>query len=365
VSLSGYSYYRTLTIDHTKCGGSDSSSFPVLISGTYTWFKTVGNSGHVQSSSGYDIVFSTDQSTVLNFERVSWSASTGVVEFYVNVATVSHSSNTVLYVYYGNAAITTDQQNASSTWNSNYKNVYHFQESTGTTNADSTSNAITATKQSAGHPASVAGQIGNAVSFNGTTDYETATAMTTGDKTVECWLNMSTWAYDGGGVAQRIVFCNIDGTNSYQVSQINNSGANGNFNNFLWQVSDSANTYLICGNSNLSTSTWYYVVGVFTASSHTAVLYVNATSTSGGGASTYGIASSGSTFFGKRQDSTGFFSGTMDEVRISNAVRSADWITTTYNNQNSPSTFYTVGSEQNNGGVVHLRISDGYGGVFT
>ena len=40
------------------------------------------------------------------------------------------------------------------------------------------------------------------------------------------------------------------------------------------------------------------------------------------------------------------FDGKIDEVRISSVVRSSGYITTTYNNINSPSTFYSVGSEQ-------------------
>jgi RHS repeat-associated protein len=39
-----------------------------------------------------------------------------------------------------------------------------------------------------------------------------------------------------------------------------------------------------------------------------------------------------------------YFNGTIDEVRTSKIARSADWIKTEYNNQNSPSTFYTVSS---------------------
>ena len=38
--------------------------------------------------------------------------------------------------------------------------------------------------------------------------------------------------------------------------------------------------------------------------------------------------------------------GIVDEVRISNIARSADWVKTEFNNQNSPGTFYTIGSEQ-------------------
>lgn len=41
-----------------------------------------------------------------------------------------------------------------------------------------------------------------------------------------------------------------------------------------------------------------------------------------------------------------FFDGTIDEVRISNVARSENWINTSFNNQNDPSTFYSVGSQE-------------------
>jgi hypothetical protein len=37
--------------------------------------------------------------------------------------------------------------------------------------------------------------------------------------------------------------------------------------------------------------------------------------------------------------------GAIDEVHISNVALSNDWIKTEYNNQNSPGTFYTIGSQ--------------------
>jgi len=41
------------------------------------------------------------------------------------------------------------------------------------------------------------------------------------------------------------------------------------------------------------------------------------------------------------------FNGVIDEVRVSNVARSLEWIGTEYNNQNSPSTFYTIGNGEN------------------
>jgi hypothetical protein len=49
---------------------------------------------------------------------------------------------------------------------------------------------------------------------------------------------------------------------------------------------------------------------------------------------------------GAYQDTNFKVNGTMDEIRISGVVRSADWIATEYNNQFSPATFYTVGAQQ-------------------
>jgi hypothetical protein len=35
----------------------------------------------------------------------------------------------------------------------------------------------------------------------------------------------------------------------------------------------------------------------------------------------------------------------VDEARVSNIARSADWISAEYNNQSSPNTFYTLGAQ--------------------
>ena len=40
-----------------------------------------------------------------------------------------------------------------------------------------------------------------------------------------------------------------------------------------------------------------------------------------------------------------YFDGKVDEVQISQSVRSADWLTSEFNNQKPSSTFVSVGSE--------------------
>ena len=77
-------------------------------------------------------------------------------------------------------------------------------------------------------------------------------------------------------------------------------------------------------------------------------LYVNgslvftSTNTQATNATTHGA------YLGATEDSTGaifrYALVQLDEVRLSNTVRSADWIATEYNNQSSPATFYVISS---------------------
>src|SRR3974390_969201 len=104
----GYANRRAVTIDHTKVPNSDQSNFPVLFSGTYPYLATTSNGGGVTNANGYDIVFTSDAggSSALAFERESYNASTGAVSFWVKIPTVSHTSDTVFYVFYGNSSVT-------------------------------------------------------------------------------------------------------------------------------------------------------------------------------------------------------------------------------------------------------------------
>jgi hypothetical protein len=74
------------------------------------------------------IIFTSDASgtSILPFERETYNASTGAVNFWVNVPTVSHLSDTVSYMFYGKSSVTTDQSNKIGVWDSSFKGVWHF-----------------------------------------------------------------------------------------------------------------------------------------------------------------------------------------------------------------------------------------------
>jgi hypothetical protein len=139
---SGYSYSRSITINHTKVPNTDQTNFPVLIAGTYSYLATTGNGGNVTNSNGYDIIFTSDAAgaNMLAFERQSYNASTGAVTFWVKVPTLSHTTDTVIYLFYGNSSVTTDQSNKTAVWDSNYLGVWHMSNGVTLNGNDSTAN---------------------------------------------------------------------------------------------------------------------------------------------------------------------------------------------------------------------------------
>ena len=88
------------------------------------------------------------------------------------------------------------------------------------------------------------------------------------------------------------------------------------------------------------------------------VLYVNGTSRAATGVcapTVSPLANNGSLIIGEDADDVQSFDGLIDEVRVSNAARSADWIQTEYNNQSSPSTFYSLGVNETSAGSFSLE----------
>ena len=68
--------------------------------------------------------------------------STGQLIAWVSVPTVSASSDTVIYVYYGNGSAA-NQQNPTGVWDSNYEGVWHLPNGTTLSANDSTATATT------------------------------------------------------------------------------------------------------------------------------------------------------------------------------------------------------------------------------
>ena len=107
----------------------------------------------------------------------------------------------------------------------------------------------------------------------------------------------------------------------------------------------------------LNDGAWHHVAGSWSATAGTAVsssqfsLYVDGAKVVSPVSLSIGndnspLSGSGGQLLGFHQSWNVFFRGSMDEVRISNAVRSSGWIATVYTNQSNPAAFLTLGQEQ-------------------
>lgn len=327
-----WQYRRALTIDHTKVGNGTENqiNFPVLVS-----LSGLSNI----NVNGTDVRFtSSDGTTELPREIERYSS--GELVAWVKVPNVSYTEDTVIYIYYGNSLAT--EPSASSTygsqnvWDSNFKAVYHFKETgTNPTVYDSTSNGINSSSQT-WTPGS--GKIDGGASLNGSSQYitlPTATALNiTGNLTIEAYVKTSSYT----GNAHIVGGYNPSSPNNgYAISVTDTSGYQGKlayWNGSAWRY----------GSTVVSDGNWHDVA--VTLNGTTLQFYLDG---SPDGASQAGAAPNsylGSRYLGNISN-RGYVNGIIDEIRISNMARSAGWRKTSYNNQNSPTTFLAVGNEEN------------------
>ena len=103
-----WAYRKQVTIDHTKVSSTDQTNFPVLVSLTADSKLAL----HALAN-GYDLLFTlSDGATKTPYQRELYT--NGTLLAWVKVPTLSHTTNTMLYLYYGNPAAA-DQQDKTST----------------------------------------------------------------------------------------------------------------------------------------------------------------------------------------------------------------------------------------------------------
>lgn len=335
VTTPATAHYRQITIDHTKVPNTDQSSFPMLVSTTLTSLKSVGNGGSVQDAQGDDITFSTDNagSSLLNWEIESWNPSTGALVAWVKIPTLSHTTNTIIYMRYGSTSITTFQGGAQgSVYDANFARVWHGSDAiTGgsQTVKDWTSNGGNMTTVGSWTSAqAVTGQVGGGLQLlsSNTTHLSFTLLNLNSDWTVEEWVKCTSVAVDGGN------YTFDSDVDPWQNSMAfgDPGGYAGLFNNSGTRIQD----------DNLTTpNTWNHFV--FSRTGTTLNMYNNGnfvkTNTNG-----FSFASLNSIGYDNGFETNDVV---VDEVRISTSVRTADWIKTQYNNTSAPGTFITIGSE--------------------
>ncbi len=317
-----WSYRKSITIDHTKVSGTSTlTNFPILFSTTDADLKYTSFGGKMGKSDGTDIVFtSSDGITKLDHEIEKYASTTGETVNWVEIPSLSTTTDTVIYIYFGNASAS-DQSNKTGVWGSSYKAVYHLPNGVTLGGLDSTSHAND--MNTTGTPTAQTGKIGGGVGVS-SGNYLSKTI----DTTIGTTNTVSAWVY-GDSFGDQAHSVNVAGGAELLTAHDPDAGKNTIYGSGF-----------VLG-TQFSTSTWYYVVttrdGTTTNGYRSYVngsLDITTTRPSSDSGTSLKIGTSG----------TYPWDGKIDEVRVSNSVHSPGWIATEYNNQSSASTFYTTGS---------------------
>ena len=358
-----FNYSRPITINHNLVPNTDQTNFPVLVSGNYAYLATIANGGKAQNANGYDVGFYTNSDCVsgkLNWETELYNSGTGQVAYWINIPNVSHIVDTVFYMCYGDSTISADQSNKAAVWDSNFKGVWHLGENYSIAPGNYKDSTAAPSNGSLtdinGNTFSATAAIGNGLSLNGDADFvdvgNPAKLQITSSFTLSAWVKLNNYNQGFG----RIITKFVNGSNrGWELSV--DDWTSPSYNNLSLSVSYSASAPVWkYQNTSFPTNQLVYVTGVYNSASQTAQLYRDGVAISqqsyNNNISPNNVGSSinnstGNVRIGRRPGSSDpdMWRGIIDEVRISNAARSADWIKTEYNNQINPLAFYVVGSE--------------------
>lgn len=343
-AMAAYSFRKTITIDNTKVSGtSHLFHFPVLISLVDPDLRDKANGGKVESSSGFDIVFRDCNYTQLDHQIEDYDPITGTLIAWVRVPTLLFDRDTVLFMDYGDPSVSSSQENVAGVWNSNFKGVWHLKEdpadpapqfldSTSNPNEGSASSLLTANQ--------VPGQIDGSLEFDDTNERhvnvpDDPTLRIPADITASAWVNTTDADADVGVIVNK---WGPIGSRNYWLGKTNAS-------DLAFFVDDTQS--VIAPLALITDGFWHHVVGVADSTAGLLRIYVD-------GLLANSTPYTGSTQMGTRELHIGNSSdiitgqewnGGIDEVRISDVARSAGWIATQHDNQDSPSTFYSVSVE--------------------
>ena len=330
--FAGQLYYSPISINAAQVP-STQTDFPVLVSQTDARFKSTGNGGHVANSSGFDIrpYSDTGLTSALSYELERYNASTGEVVMWVKVGSLS-SSTTPIYLGYGDTTLTTDGS-STTTWSNSFVDVYHVKDGTTLSVA-----SATGTHNGTNHSATAAaGKVdGGSGHVSASSQYIDTSDITTGTQvTISAWVNSTTLpaAY-----------------NAAVYKNSSNSDANGllvkSNGKVAWVLVATSQFFLDgTGSHTLSNGTWYFLVMAYDSTNGLKCYVDGASDVTAAANGNWNSAGNLPWQMGRDPANSRFWNGSLDEVRHSSVARSANWITTEYNNQSAPGTFETLGTE--------------------
>lgn len=340
---SGYATYQEVTIDHTKVA-SDQTDFVVYIN-LADLVKAGADIFDSCRSDGGDIrATKTDGTTELPVEVVAIDTTGKTGEIHVKFSgTLSSSTDTVIRIWYNGTDVlpaVTDTYGRNNVWTDS-KGIYHLADTT-----DSTGNGYTLTNN--GSTPFNNAKLGKGADYNGSTqslNNNSILGALSYPRSFSLIANFDTIASDRTPLALG------DGAVHYYSLKITSASLLVFRSNNNTQAGDVSTGVTVSAGTN-------YFVTIVQHSTTSVSIHVNGTKTNTT-ATTY-IATVSQLFSGYLgRSSAWYMDGRVDELRVRNSAISDSLAVTNYNNQNSPSTFYSTGNEVGSGTDYPMTASVG------
>jgi len=349
---SDWLYRKQLTIDHNEVD-DDLTNFPVLVSTTSNFLKHTSHSGKVGNDDGTDILFTQSNGTTkIPHEMEYYASTTGELIAWVK-SNLSSSTDTNIYMYYGNSGAS-DQQQATSTWDDNYIHVWHMDGSGNV--IDSVDGGDDGTNNGSD---SITGKIGKARDLvKNNNDYIDFGDMSQPSNdsldtvTFEWWISI-----DATSSSNFILSKYDNAPEPDQHSYENRASSGGKVWTRVYSATAWPEKYTTqeTDNQELYIDTWAHVVRAIDLNSGdpNIDIYVDGSEVSSNrttqtlNASVFlDVAADDELGSYRGEGGTSYSDFKIDEIRISKIKRSSEWIAASYSNQSSPSGFLSFGEEE-------------------
>jgi len=263
--------------------------------------------------------------SLLNYEIENYTETKADIWVKTNLS----SGSNVISVYYKNNTVVSSGENPTGVWDDNFKMVQHLKDITTSTIEDSTSNDNDGTKASANNPVEADGKIGEAQYFDGSNDWVFLTGLTSTSQnyTFEFWAKSTITgikAYVFDTSTGRMIIGFPSDTSDHI-----------GFYTGGWQHLDDAP----------NDGEWHHLIFVLNASGSIGTYYKDGVEIASGsytGTNIGGGVALGAVYVGASSK----WIGTLDEFRLSETLRSADWINQSYQLVENQGTYVTFGSEE-------------------
>jgi hypothetical protein len=328
-----WSNHQNDTINTTSSGAgygisSTLTNFPYLVRLNKNNFDFSQAKGK-----GQDVRFATSTGTHLPYQVTLWDSAGAAAAIWIKVDQIlGNNANQYIMMYWGRPTAA-DSSNGPAVFatSNGFAGVWHLDSETTVSDGSKTPYLDATGSGNNGkdyiNGSNRRGVIGPGTYFDGSSYIQvTRPSSVYSDFSISFWVQpyssspVATQWYNGSGL--------VDGecagvTNDFGTAYLNDMAC------FGTGITDQT----IIGTTSLNDGKWHHVMATRVGSSGAKLLYVDGVQDASGTGSSGDLTAPPNLVFGALQTISNNFNGTLDEVQISNNVRSADWAKLSFKNQ--------------------------------